>query len=168
MSTRKLNWLFCSLALCWCSSPVYGIHLEARGGVVTSFQGQSLALEHRLKPKASMEVFGEWSPGVFVGAELLSHPDPLPGYLLVGGMGTLRLNVVSWNTGHWNLLFGAGVGNAPDILFNNLDGRSQWTLLAQGGTELRIPVFGSVSYTLRILSENLLMVSLESGFAAQF
>lgn len=168
MSTRKLKWLLGSLALCWCSSSAYGIHLEARGGAISSFQGQSLALEHRIKPKASIEVFGEWSPGVFVGAELLSHPDPLPGYLLMGGMGTLRLNVASWDTGHWNLLFGAGVGNAPDILFNNLDGRSQWTLLAQGGTELRFPVFGPVSYTLRVLSENLLMVSLESGFAAEF
>ena len=142
--------------------------LDARGGVVSSFQGQSLALEHRIKPKASIAFHGAVSPGVWLGLEALTHADPLPGYFLAGGVGSLRLNMVSGDVMDWNLVFGCGVGNAPDILFRGLQSRTPWTLLVQGGTELRFAMFGGWGYTIRILSENVMMVSVESGLAMRF
>ena len=150
------------------SSPSLASHVDARAGIVTSFQGQSLALEHRLKPKVSLEFYKEWSPGVSLGLEVLGHPDPSPHYLLLGGLGTLRLSIWSGTAAQWNLVAGAGVGNAPDILFDNLDGRTPWTLLYQTGTEWRFTITEDLSWTARILSENILMFSVETGLSIRF
>ena len=168
MSTRKTLWsLFALLLVLW-SSPSLASHVDARTGLVTSFQGQSLALEHRLKPKVSLEFHREWSPGVALGVEVMTHPDPSPHYLLLGGLGTLRLSMISTDSAQWNLVFGAGVGNGPDILYDNLDGRTAWSLLVQGGTEWRLSITNGFDWTFRILSENLLMASVESGFSIVF
>lgn len=147
------------------ASQAEGTSFEVRSGVTAFFQGQSLALAHRLKPTARMEFSWDAKDKIRLGIEALSVIDALEEYRILGGL--FVVHVPALRSGGFTLEWksGWGMGTTPDILFRGLRSTQPIGLLTQMGFAFRWEITPTVHWSLHLHEENLSTLGLEAGLA---
>jgi len=139
-----------------------------KGGVTAFMNSQSNVPSHRLKPVVRAEWIRRYKQPVAFGLELMAVADKNKNYRLMGGYLNIHALMYSGSVFECWWMGGWGLGNAPKILYTDLETNHPVTVYGHTGFEFRWWVNDSIALGVDLLSENLTQATLDATIGFRF